>query len=336
MKKIFAISLAIVLIGAVAFVIPLAASGWDFSILNTSSYNTKTYEITDAVSSISINIDTADITFVTTDSDTARVECFEKENLPHSVTVDNGVLNISYTDNTKWYDYISLGVDNTHITVYLPSGAYDALSISASTGDITIPQGFEFNTATVSLSTGDTDFSANVSGDLVISASTGDVEVSNLASGTLAISTSTGDIEISNVSVSGGASVTLSTGSATVENSTFASLYTKGSTGELSISGGKIDGELSIERSTGDTKLSNFVCASLVLNCDTGNVDFDSFDTIGNITVETTTGNVKGTLLSPKIFIHKTSTGKVDLPETTEGGVCKITTSTGNIKISIP
>ena len=60
-----AIAIALVLIGLIIFAAVMASYGWDFTKLSTLKYETNTYPISDAFSSISINTDTADILFAT-------------------------------------------------------------------------------------------------------------------------------------------------------------------------------------------------------------------------------------------------------------------------------
>ena len=94
MKKLFVLMGVILLMGAVAFVLPLALTGWDFSLINLTKYTSNTHELTTAFNSISIDTDT-DVTFVITDSDTVHIECVEKEKYPYTVNIDGGVLKIS-------------------------------------------------------------------------------------------------------------------------------------------------------------------------------------------------------------------------------------------------
>ncbi|MBO7150818.1 MAG: DUF4097 family beta strand repeat protein, partial [Clostridia bacterium] len=299
-----------VVLCALVFALKLAANGWRFHTCTEQSH-----DVTEPFQSISLETTTADVTFLPTDGDSAKVVCFEEEKVKHTVSVEDGKLRIFAVDERKWYDYISLfSIKTPKITVYLPHLAYDSLSIETNTGDVEIAGDFTFESMDISVSTGDVTSSACAK-ELIVKTSTGDISVADASIGSLALSVSTGKVNVSSVCCEGKISITVSTGNSDLKDVTCQSLETKGNTGDITLENVIASGRFSIKRSTGDVR-------------------FDGCDA-AEIFVKTGTGDVKGSLLSEKVFLTKTSTGKIDVPSCEAGGRCEITTSTGDIRIEI-
>ena len=317
-KVLLIIAASLVLIGCILFVGVMTTLKWDFKSLATICYETNTYEISEAFDSISINSDTADIVFALSDDGKCRVECLEEENAKHSVTVENSTLTVELIDERTAYDfigYIGLNFDTPKIAVYLPKSEYASLHIKGSTGDIKIPNNFNFESVDISLSTGDVYFFASALGIIKTKTSTGSISVENTSVGALDLSASTGRIVVSNVRCDGDVNIRVSTGKTSLNNLACKNLTSKGDTADIS--------------------LNNVIATEkLSINTDTGDVRFDSSDA-AEIFVETDTGDVVGSLLTDKTFIAHADTGKVDIPKNVTGGKCEITTDTGDIKITL-
>ncbi|MBE6728334.1 MAG: DUF4097 domain-containing protein [Ruminococcaceae bacterium] len=309
------IAASLVLVGGIMFVCVMSILDWDFMRLSTVNYKTNTYEISEAFDGISMNTDTADITFVLSNDQKCKVECYEKENLKHSVMVKNGLLNIELVDKRSVYDYIELNFGSPKITVYLPKSEYASLFIREYTGDVKIPKDFTFWEAQIFLSTGDIDFGASALGKIKMKTSTGDIGVKNISAGSLELSVSTGDVNVCSVNCKGEVSVGVSTGKTHLTDIECKKVISSGSTGDILLKNIVAQEKLSIERSTGDVK-------------------FESCDA-AEISIETDTGDVTGSLLTDKVFITETDTGSVDVPKSVTGGMCEISTDTGDIKVSV-
>lgn len=354
-KRSVILSSIVTVIGIILMSVSLVSCGFDFKNLDKKDYETNTYEITESFYNVSIVSNTADITFAPSDSDTARIVCFEHKKTTHSVSVKDGVLTISIDDERKWYDYITpFSFSSPTITVYLPLSEYGALTVSSDTSDVTIPKGFTFESIDISLDTGDFKSSASTQNFVKVDASTGNVQLSDMSAKDLTISLSTGDVtlercsfenicaktstgkhKVSSLTISGDYTLEVSTGDAEINNVNCNSFTSTGNSGEISLKNFTATATLSIERSTGDVELECCTAGCLSVNTSTGDVDFDKSDA-GEIYVKTSTGDVEGSLLTSKIFITKTSTGKVKVPASTTGGKCEITTSTGDIEITAP
>ena len=310
------IAVIIMVAGLVMFTASLFAVGFDFTSFSTQKYETNTHEIKDNFSSISVNTDTADIVFLPSDDGECKVVCYERENMKHSAFVKDDVLVIEIVDEREWYEYISLfNFDNEKINVFLPESEYKALTVEASTGDVSVPEDFKFESVNISVSTGDINYKASCTGSVELDASTGDIRVENADIGSLKLAVSTGKINVKNVNCAGDINVSVSTGDVKLVNVKSNRLFTKGDTGDISLKSFIAVDKLSIERSTGDVEIDG---------CDAG-----------EIYIETSTGDVSGTVLTDKTFIADSSSGDIDVPRETRGGRCYIKTSSGDIEIRV-
>ncbi len=305
----------LVVLGSIMFVAAMTAYNWDFTKLSTVKHQTNTYKSDEEFSNISIKTDTSDIIFAPSVDGERSVVCYAAENAIHSVDVRDGTLFITATDDRKWYEYIGINFDTPNITVYIPQGEYGALSISSNTGDVEIPEAFNFKSIDISESTGNVTNYACALDTVKIKTSTGDISIENISAGALDLSTSTGRTTLSDIICREDISLNVSTGDTNMSDTECKSITSNGNTGRISLNNVIATENFSIKRSTGDVKFNN---------CDAA-----------EIFVETDTGDVTGSLLTDKIFITQTDTGDVEVPKTTLGGKCEISTDTGDIKITV-
>ena len=304
---------SIMLIGASLFTAMLAKNNWDFGRMSTLEYKTNTYTSLEQFQNISIETETADITFVFTEINCSRVVCYEMEKAPHSVIFDGEKLVIKQIDHRLWYDHLGINFDMPKIKVYLPKTEYGALDIITTTGDVSIPDNFKFESVNIAGTTGDIKCRANISGALKIKMNTGDMTLENANIGSLDFSASTGKTVINDVTSYGDMRINVSSGKMDLTNIKCNSFSTNGTTGDISMDNFIAGNLLMINRTTGDVRLK------------------DSDAKI--IHIQLNTGDVIGNLLTGKNFTAKSNTGKISVPENTTGGTCIITTSTGDIKI---
>lgn len=314
--KIWLIAAAsLVIVGIVLFAGVMTKLGWNFAKLSTVNYVTNTYEVDKDFGDIALDTDMADIVFAPSQDGKCRVECYEEENAKHTVSADGGVLSVTAEDRRAWYEYIGFYFGTPRITVYLPESEYGSLTVSGSVGKVEVPKDFAFDSADISLSTGNVDFCAFAAGQVKIKTTTGDIRAENISAGSLDLSVSTGTVTASGVSCGGDIAVGVSTGKAYLYDISCKNVISNGNTGNIYLDSVIADERLSVERSTGE-------------------VSFDGCDA-AKIYVKTSTGNVTGSFLTDKVFITDTDTGSVDVPKTSDGGKCEIGTATGNIKIKI-
>lgn len=294
-KSLIITGVTLMVVGFVIFIGVMAVLGFDFRDLTTVEYVENNYTFSESVENITINTDTADVTFHRSDDHTVRVELFEEEKCPHTVTLKDDALSVEIDNNKNWYDYVCVNFRTPEIKVYLPEKSYESLNIHLSTGDVGLPNFAEFT-------------------DVEIDGSTGDVRCDSLTGEKVYITLSTGDVYLNNMNF-GDISISQSTGKAEVFNVTCESLVITGDTGDIELNNVTARDKFTFERSTGD-------------------IEFDSCDA-EEIFIKTSTGDVEGTLLSDKLFVVDTSTGDVEVPQSTSGGRCEVKTSTGDIEIDV-
>ena len=305
------------LVGGIMFAGAMFAVKGDFTKLSTVKYENKKYEIDDSFEDISINTKAADIVFLPSDDDKCTIICDESEKIKYSVSVKDDKLTIAVNDMRKWYDHIQISIsfDLPKITVYMPADEYGSLLIKDTTGDIEISKDFKFESADISLTTGDVKNYASVLNDFKIKSTTGDIGLENISVGSLSVSVGSGKIVASHIGSSGNLKLEVGTGDIELTDVECKSLSSNGTTGDVSLKNVIAKEKTDISRGT-------------------GNIRLELFDS-GEIFVKTTTGSVKGTLLSDKIFDVETTTGKKNIPSSAQGGKCKISTGTGDVDISI-
>ncbi len=315
MKTWLIIAIALIVIGCAIFGGAMTMLKWDFSKLSTVKYETNEHRIAGTYTNISIVADTADIAFVISENAETTVICHEQVTARHAVTVADGTLSVAVENSKKWYEHIGINFGTPTVTVYIPRGEYASISIRSSTGDVTIPKDFTFESIDILESTGNVTSGASASGSVKIRTSTGNISVENITAAALELSVSTGKVTVTNTTCENDVTVTVSTGKANLSGIRCKNVSSTGNTGDISLQDVIATEQFSITRSTGDVKLNR---------CDAG-----------EIYIKTDTGRVTGTLLSEKIFITKTDTGSVVTPNTATGGRCEIITDTGDIKITI-
>ena len=312
-KRYLILALCLILCGMVIFAVTMSCIGWDFTKISIFRTIEKEYSVTNEFTSVKIIDSSVDVTVLPSDNGMAYVVSSTQENIDYNVCVKDNILTVESVDNRPWYDMIFSG--KSTLTVYVPVGDYEQISVDLRTGDLEIKGDLSFNRVTVESSTGDTRLSIPSAKDVNIKTSTGNVRIDECTSSLIAVFVSTGKVYISDVICDGDIVIAVSTGDTEVENVTCTNFSSNGTTGDL--------------------YLEN-VIASLNFNIvrDTGDVRFDCCDA-SEIKVKTTTGNVSGSLLSEKVFLIDHSTGKVDVPECVTGGKCSIETTTGDIEIVI-
>ena len=142
---------------------------------------TNNYEIKETYTGIRA-CTSADIRLEPTDGQDTTVICQEEQDRLHTVRVEDGVLTILEQEPRHDRRLVQIQFKTPVVTIRLPRGDYDALSIEGDVGDVNVPQGLRFETAAITASTGDVDFSASVQQTLAVHLSTGEIRLDgNLA-----------------------------------------------------------------------------------------------------------------------------------------------------------
>lgn len=305
-----------VFLGMTLFVLSACSADWEFGRFDTVAYETNTHVVDEVFHDIVIQTDTSDVVLVPSEDDTCRVVCYEESHVKHSVSVSDGVLNVTAVDTRAWYEWIGIRFGRTKVTVFLPQSEYDSLRIEGHTGTIEVPKAFRFEEIALSSDTGEVRCFADATNTIRITATTGAVDVETLSAGSVDLSVSTGKVTVSDVTCSGTLTIGVSTGKCELINVVCDHLRSDGSTGGIVLRNVMVSAKLSVERSTGNITFADSDAAELF--------------------VKTSTGNVKGSLLTEKLFITHTGTGQIRVPNSApSGGRCEIKTDTGNIELTI-
>lgn len=292
----------------------MAPLGWKASALTAENYETTSVRIGESFTGISVDSLDEDIALVPSADGGCEVTFYLPEHRKGAAAVQNGVLTVKTESAAGWLSRFRVTTQTAKITVSLPAGAYEALTIGENTGDVDIPKDFVFAGADIKASTGTVSLHAPVSGSLAVTTTTGDIRLTDITAETIKLNTSTGDVRVNGVTAQGELSVTVTTGDVALDKVRCGSLYAEGNTGELRMTDVLAAGSMTLIRSTGDVVFSG---------CDAE-----------TLSVRTSTGDVRGSLLTGKTFVTKTGTGDVRVPMT-EGGRCEITTSTGDIRVTV-
>lgn len=352
-----AIIVAVVLIFAGAVLAGCSLWGmdgaWDM-LTGSGKLVTSQETITGDFTNIDIDIFSVDLELLPSPDGTCYYVAKTYENMFCTAEVENGTLKIGQEDNRKWHQHVGIYWEETSLKLYLSKDAYNQLTVTGDTSDVTIPNQFTFESATIDTDTGDVTLGCQVDQQINITSDTGDITVKNATSETINVTTDTGDIHLDSVTCDS-ISVSTNTGFVRIQNADVAqmlsaasdtgdkyfadvqcdSLKIESNTGDNALRNLTAAGNAKLESDTGDWELENvIVSGNAELESDTGDWEFDRFDA-ANITIDTDTGDVEGTFLSEKIFFIDTDTGDVEVPRTTTGGKCEITTNTGDIEIDI-
>ena len=313
-KVFLIIALVLVLAGGGVFVWGMTKLNWNFSDLASVEYETNTFEITESFKDLSFDLNTADIVIKPAEDGVCRVVFREYEDEKHRAYVQGDTLMIAVEAQVRFAGF-GFFPENLSATVYLPGNSYRALSVRTNTGDADFPEGFSFERADISTSTGDVSCGADISGKLDISTDTGDAGVTGIKAGEVSVETKTGEIKISRLSCGGSFDVNTDTGDSDVSDVRCKSFDFECDTGDAVFTNVIAEGLFSADSDTGDIKL---------VRCDAAGMKLES-----------DTGDITGSLLSEKIFITEKGSGDIRVPKTSSGGRCEIKTTTGDVDIVI-
>jgi len=174
-KKWIIAAVILVAVGGVIFIGALAAVGFDASKLETWFFHTNTYEFSDDFDSISINTEVAGVTILPSDDDVCRVICYEDDTLTNTVKVENGTLSIESVNTRKWYDNIGISINDPSVTVYLPEEAYASVSVTVTTGTITL-ESVICDSLNATVTTGNISLEGCDAGEMNLEAAIGNIE----------------------------------------------------------------------------------------------------------------------------------------------------------------
>ena len=256
-KGLIITAVILILAGAVIFGAALFAVDFDFTRLDTAKYVTNTYTLDVAIDTFDINTVDADIRFRPSEDGTLKVVCVEQENVRHQVKAENGVLKITVSDTRDIKDRVAIfSFSSPSVTVYLPSGDYAALKVSAVSGNISVPGPLYIGEVQLSVTTGDIECTELSCKTLTLTGTTGDVKLKNsVASESFYIKLNTGDVRFDNCDA---AQITVKTTTGDVKGTLRSDkvFIAKATTGKVSVPDTVSGGQCEITTTTGDIKIS--------------------------------------------------------------------------------
>lgn len=286
---------------ALGILITAAASvyiGSDYSQLDTNDIKTRSEVLTEPFEKIDINCIDSSIYVLPSSDGSCRIIFSDTEKTPHTFEIANGKLTVKQTDSRKWYDFINISwsYEEIGVTLYLPEATYKELYIKTVSGDIELPDGFEFADTTLLSTSGDIECNADISGELTARSTSGDLEISGAIENSAVITSTSGDIELKDMTAD--------------------DLTAKSTSGNVELDRVTVAGECLLKTTSGDV---------LFDHCDAASFDLKS-----------TSGDIKGDILSPKNFSADTVSGDVSVPNSdTSAGECVVKTTSGDIRIRI-
>lgn len=308
----------------------------NFTEKSTFGDTLRTYTAESSICGIIANCDyTADFKLLPSENGTCRVECMESEKICYSVTTENNVLHIECADRRTLFSRYKFSKAQRHATVrvYLPQGTYKSLEVETTSGDIAIPAGYAFDTASLQSTSGDIACCAEC-GALSAQAASGDITLKDTSCGTLALGTASGAVTLLNIKNESGGSIETASGKAQITN------Y-KGDALEIGTASGKVSLEnaecaaLHINTASGGVDLTHTVSADVMeIGTASGSIHFENCDA-ASLSLDSMSGSVVGTLNTGKAFRAQSRSGKVDVPFDTGEGTCKVSTLSGSIRIKI-
>lgn len=311
-KKIMMIAAAVMIaVGLVLSLGAMFAMKFDFSAMNTVSYETKTYTVGEAFSGVAVDETACDVRFCASNDGECKVICQESENISYSVAVEEGILHIERRDERRWYECIGVYFGEQEVSVYLPESSYKSLAANTRSGSLTVPQGFYFDTVDVQSTSGNIDLCVLAGGDLSAKTNSGNLHIDGSSAVALTAQTGSGGITLENTSASGDITVKTSSGNIILGEVKGKTVSAEAKSGNINFIGVIADESIDIENGSGNVELQRSDAASL--------------------SIKTNSGGVSGTLLTDKIYLANSSTGNVNVPKSVSGGKCEISTGSGNI-----
>ena len=244
------IAIVLIVIGAVLGGVSFAALDYDYKALNTADYETTEFEVKEDFKNISLNADTENIFFETSDNSTCKIVCYSDRKDRYQVGVSEDTLMLTKDHTVKIH--LGLVTESPKITVYLPKDTYETLFVDADTGNVTLPGTFSFDTVTVKLDTGKINMDSSVSGDISLTTDTGKIYLRNVdTDGKLTIRTQTGDVTLEGCDASE-VSIKTDTGDVTGSFLTGKTITADSDTGKVNIPQSSTGGTCDITTDTGN------------------------------------------------------------------------------------
>ena len=288
----------------------------NFTEKTTFGDTLRTYTAESSICGVAADCGSADFILLPSENNTCRVECAENETVHYVVTTENSVLHIRRADSRTVFSFFKFyrALRSEPVRVYLPQDAYKSLEVKVTSGDIAVPAGYTFDTASLHSASGDIACCAEC-GALSGQAASGDITLKDTSCGTLALGTASGAVTLLNIKNESGGSIETASGKVSLENAECAALH--------------------INTASGGVDLTHTVSADVMeIGTASGSIHFENCDA-ASLSLDSMSGSMVGTLNTGKAFRAQSRSSKVDVPFDTGEGTCKVSTLSGSIRIKI-
>ena len=302
----------LLLLGVGAMTGGMGAAGFDFGSLGTAETVTRTAEIREPFTDISLNGTHCETVLRPATDGVCRVVFTGEEKLLFRASAESGTLTVSVKEGRKWYEKIGILTFSDELTVYLPEREYGSLKAELTSGALEIPDDFTFSVLTVQ----------NVSGAVKIAASADQLNV-HTSSGAIAmdgvrakqaeIGSTSGSIRLSEVTAEESMTAETVSGGITLEKGSAQEISVTSTSGSVRLSEVTAEGTLSAKTTSGSIRL------------DGGQAQ--------RTEITSSSGSVSGTVTGEYLYDVRTSSGSISVPESGGSRLFRVTTSSGSVRI---
>lgn len=295
----------------------------------------RTYTAESNICGVVADCGPADFQILPSETGTCRVECTENETVRYAVTTENSVLHIRRADSRTVFSFFKFyrAQRSEPVRVYLPQGAYKSLEVNTTSGDISVPAGYTFDTASLHGLSGDIACCA-ACGLLSAHTASGDIALKNIKCGAAELCAASGDVTLENIKLGKNSRIETASGKVQITNLEAGELNIEAASGNVKINNATC-AALQVGTASGDAELTRTVSASTMeISTASGSIRLQSCDA-ASLALESHSGNITGTLNTGKIFRTSSISGKIDVPLNSGEGLCKIETRSGSIRIKI-
>ena len=276
----------------------------------------KTVDVTEDFHSLTVTESSADVQLLPSEDGGCRVVYGEDEYSRCRVSVENGVLTVARETKDHARSGLVVFEETLPVCIYLPVDSYQALSVTASSGDFRSSGGYSWETAAIETHSGDIRLEELSAEILTAKSGSGDVKLRGCSVGSLQLESSSGGLTADTLSCSGDGQLRSGSGDIELEESSFRSLVISATSGKVKLVQTVCSGSLKAETASGDIRLRKASAASF---------DFRS-----------TSGDVTGSVIGSVDFITETASGSVRTRGSVRGGAeCRVRTGSGDVDLEV-
>lgn len=320
-------------IGAAA----LATSAFNIENMTTEEEQMEeTFNISESFKNIRVESDSCNVEYHHATDGKTRVDISVPKGFEYTAGVDNDTLKVTVRDERTW-NLMIFSFSNPKVDVYLPGNEYADFYTEGNSGNAVVENGFLFDTAYVSQTSGNIKFSSDVKGNLDLSAKSGNVNCEDVNASNTRIEATSGNIKVTNLNTSE-LNAKNTSGNIIFNNIKAENVKIDGNSGNTSVEKAQIAKNLTSTRTSGGTKFDDVVVGGeLNAKTSSGNIHLTGCDA-AVLELNASSGIISAELLTNKEITAHSSSGIVTLPGDDAGeknGTLHAETSSGNIKIKV-